>query len=61
MLVSVIWSLDRRNSHRDMRSDAFIHNDVAAGIETSYVKLHPERIAISVEMQKRQTVSLSTK
>lgn len=60
VLVSAIWRLER-NSHRDSGSDAFIHNDVAAGIETSYVKLHPERITISVEMQKRQNMSLSPK
>ena len=61
MLVSAIWGLERRNSHSDMRSDAFIYNDVVAGIDTSYVKLRPERITISVEMQKRQSASLITK
>lgn len=61
VLVSAIWGLERRNSRSDTRNDAFTHNDVAAGIETSYAKLHPERITISEEMPKRQSVSLSTK
>lgn len=61
VLVSAIWELKRSNSHREMRNEVFVQNDVRVGIETSYRKLHPERIAVSVERYKEQGLSLCTK
>lgn len=57
VLVSAIWGLKRRSSHKEAKSTAFVFSGMGIEIKTSDTKLHPEKITVSVE---RYCLSLGT-